>query len=543
MKKVILFFFIFFATVGVLDAGYLSYEKLNPSGSYSCNATDLQSGIKFNCNQVLDGPYAQIWLIPLSFIGFIYYLLLFSFGAIQLVTEKQPYWLGSLLHRNKKQHYHWLKFVGLAELILLLTGMGFAFSLYLVFLMAFVIKAWCYYCLASALTSTILLALILIYWQQRYHHSPFLIKKIAFYIFGQAYQHIFKPLAFLVDAELVHNHTTELGKMLGSCRLTRSLVSLKLSFSHPRLKKKILGLQFNSPIGLSGGFDYNGQLTQIIPSVGFGWHTIGTVTLHPYQGNQPPRLGRMPRSKALLVNKGLKSLGAAAIIRHLEKMKLRLPTAISIASTNKHFNDEKEQILDIVTTFKLFEQSRVSHQLYELNISCPNTFGGEPFTTCLRLDQLLTALDKLKLNRPVLVKMPIDQSSRETLDLLKIIDQHQIAGVIFGNLTKDKNNPAVDAADRRRWKKMRGNLSGRPTFARSNRLIKLTRQHFGHRFVIVGTGGIMSGPDAWKKIQLGADLLQLISGMIYQGPQLIGEINLYLATRLSQSSNGEIQDV
>jgi dihydroorotate dehydrogenase len=109
------------------------------------------------------------------------------------------------------------------------------------------------------------------------------------------------------------------------------------------------------------------------------------------------------------------------------------------------------------------------------------------------------------------------------------MDKHKIAGVIMGNLTKDKSNPAIHPDDVAEWQTRKGNLSGKPTFDRSNALIALTKKHFKKRFTIVGTGGIFSPADAQKKIELGADLVQLITGMIYKGPQLVGSINRELA--------------
>jgi dihydroorotate dehydrogenase len=137
----------------------------------------------------------------------------------------------------------------------------------------------------------------------------------------------------------------------------------------------------------------------------------------------------------------------------------------------------------------------------------------------------------LKLNRPLYIKMPIDQADVITLQLLKVLDAHTVQGVIVGNLTKDKKNPDVTKADQDRWQTMPGNLSGRPTWRRSNHLITLTKANYGSRFTIIGTGGIFSGQDAAEKMALGADLVQLITGMIYEGPQLIGQINQYLSSR------------
>jgi dihydroorotate dehydrogenase len=127
--------------------------------------------------------------------------------------------------------------------------------------------------------------------------------------------------------------------------------------------------------------------------------------------------------------------------------------------------------------------------------------------------------------------MPIDYPTKQTLALLRVIEKFPIAGVIFGNLTKDKDNPYVTNSDRRIWKKSSGNLSGKPTWNRSNALIALTKKYFGNRFTIIGTGGIFTPEDAAEKMKLGADVVQLITGMIYQGPQLISQINAYQKPR------------
>jgi dihydroorotate dehydrogenase len=344
------------------------------------------------------------------------------------------------------------------------------------------------------------------------------------------YAHGLKPLFFRFDPEQVHNLMVSTGEKITQFPLLLKGMKSSWSVSHPKLHKKLDGILFPNPIGLSAGFDYNGKLTQVLPAVGFGFHTIGTVTLHAYAGNPKPRLLRLPRSKSLVVNKGLKNDGARTIIHRLENLKFRIPVGISIASTNMAFLSEREQMNDILECFQLFERSKVRHAYYELNISCPNTYGGEPFTTPSKLESLMSRMDTLKLKRPLYIKMPIDQSEKETGQLLKVLAKHKVHGVIIGNLTKDKTNPAVDKNDRVLWRKSKGNLSGKPTWERSNLLISYTRKHFKDRFTIIGTGGVFNGPDAQEKLALGADLVQLITGMIFQGPQVIGQINHHLLT-------------
>lgn len=350
------------------------------------------------------------------------------------------------------------------------------------------------------------------------------------FLTGTVYQKALKPLLFCFPAETVHQTMVRLGSSGCQFPWLASLMKAVWSYQDWRIMKHIDGITFPNPVGLAAGFDYDADLLQTLPSMGFGFHTIGTITLEAYEGNQPPRLSRFPDSQALLVNKGLKNIGAKAIIAKLKNQEMKIPTGISIASTNKFFNDEAEQIAEIKKCFRLFEKSGLKHAYYELNISCPNTFGGEPFTTPTKLERLMQAMDSLHLSRPLWVKMPIDQDDASTVALLKVLDGHTVQGVIFGNLTKDKKNPDVAKTDQEKWQTMKGNVSGKPTFKRSNHCIALTRKKFKDRFTIIGTGGIFSGEDAAQKLKLGADAVQLISGMIYKGPQLIGQINQHLAT-------------
>lgn len=527
MKTFISLLFIIFSIIGIADSGYISYEKLS--------GVVPPCGEGFDCGAVLNSEWASIGPVPLAFLGFFFYTVIFGLGILNFLEFDIRSISKTIANKIKLSKTNILRNITTQELLLIVTTFGFLFSLYLVFIMAVIIGEWCKYCLISAGTSSTLFLISLIYFKKIETNSPFLFKYLLFKFFELGYTKIVKPLFFLMDAEDAHNTCTNLGKKLGNFKLLQWKTKVAFSFTHSANTKTLDGIEYPNQIGLAAGFDYNGELTGILPDLGMGWHTIGTVTLQPYEGNKKPRLGRFLESKSLLVNKGLKSLGAKAIAKKLSGIKFRIPTGISIASTNTHFNSDKEQILDILETFTIFEKAKMLHKYYELNISCPNTFGGEPFTTPKRLETLLTSLEKLhkKLNieRPIYVKMPIDQSKKETLALLNVIDKFTLAGVIFGNLTKDKTNPDVTKKDARQWQKIKGNLSGKPTWNRSNELVKLTRRNYGNRFTIIGTGGIFTGKDAVVKTKMGADLIQVITGMIFVGPQTIGEMNLRLAQR------------
>ncbi|NCN82341.1 MAG: dihydroorotate dehydrogenase (quinone) [Candidatus Pacebacteria bacterium] len=508
MQLLISLLLVSLSLIGIADSSYISW--------YEWQRIVPECGGNFDCGTVLSSPWAHIGPLPIAYLGLAYYLTVFVVGLLHVIDMEEG------VISKKLQKYR----VTPIEILWLLTLLGFVFSLYLISIMAFAIGEWCKYCLVSAATSSSLFIVSSLYLKFFLKRPALFIRKLLQIKLRFLYQHLVKPVCFLMDAEVVHTKIVRVGEMLGKTKPGQFLTKLLFAVSDKKLEIKLAGITFPNRVGLSAGFDYNGQLTGILPAVGFGWHTIGTITLEPYAGNTKPQLGRFPDSKALLVNKGLKNIGAQGIIDKLSQLPFAIPTGISIASTNKSFGSTRAQILDMLQCFWLFEHSKVEHKYYELNISCPNTFDGEPFTTADRLEILLSAIDDLQLSRPMFLKMPIDQGERETKALLTVADKHKVAGIIFGNLTKDKQNPAVTKADRERWSTLRGNLSGKPTWERSNKLIALTRKEFGKRFVIIGTGGIFSATDAAEKIRLGADLVQLISGMIFQGPQLIGEINL-----------------
>ncbi len=495
--------------IGLADASYLTYQK-----AMGIIPPCLPG---FQCEVVLRSPYANIGSIPLSALGLVYYAIVFTLGVLVYLEKPLPQWLG--LRKFGATSTDALKAVSVV---------GLVFSMYLMTLMGVIIHAWCTFCLISA--ATCFLLFLTTWWHVKMVRvgESYFLKGIWLNIIAWLYQTFAKPIFFLFDPETVHNSMVRVGALAGTNKLAQALLSSFLGFHTPVTKKQFAGIIFPNVVGLAAGYDYNGDLTGSLAQVGFGWQTIGTVTLEAYEGNAVPRLTRLPLSRSILVNKGLKNIGADSIIAKLSGKKFAIPVGISIASTNKGFSSDKEQIMDIVKCFYLFEQSQVQHAYYELNISCPNTHGGEPFTTAKRLETLLTVLD-LVVKRPIFVKMPIDLPDQDFLSLLAVCDKHQIAGLIMGNLAKDKKNPDVESSERAKWQSMKGNLSGKPTFKKSNRLIKIASKQYGNRFVIVGTGGIFTAEDAVEKLKAGADLVQLITGMIYEGPQLVGQINRRLA--------------
>lgn len=345
-------------------------------------------------------------------------------------------------------------------------------------------------------------------------------------IIGAFYRGFLKKIFFQIDPEKVHDQAMRFGIFLGAHRITRALTRRVFFYAHPALEQTILGLRFANPVGLAAGFDKNGRLVQILPAVGFGFAEIGSVTGEPCAGNPKPRLWRLPSSQSLAVFYGLKNDGAEVVVAPLRGSQHPIPFGVNIAKTNSPTT--VEIAAGIRDYAKALRAAQTVSDYITVNISCPNTFGGEPFTSPESLDQLLTELDRWPDGGPRFLKMPADISSAEIAALVAVANRHRVDGYICSNLTKDRTNPAItDSAVPEQ-----GGLSGKVVSERANNLIAEIYRLTAGQKVIIGVGGIFSAADAYEKIKLGASLVQLITGMIYQGPQLISEINVGLVRLL-----------
>jgi dihydroorotate dehydrogenase subfamily 2 len=495
------FFLIVLALLGIIDAGYLTYEH------YSYAIPPCTTNIFIDCGKVLRSSYSEVFGIPLALLGLIYYATISGLMLLIIKNNKKLF--------KRKQLFKYG--------VLVFSSFGFLFSAYLVYLQLIVIGSICLYCMASAIISTSIFVIAQITFVNER-------KKTAIQLTALFYKTTLRKLLFTIDSEKIHDFATVLGFSLGKSKIAKGTLDYLYNFKSPRLEKKLAGIEFNNPIGLAAGFDYDASLTQMLPSLGFGFATVGTVTNLPYGGNPKPRLGRLVRSRSLLVNKGFKSEGADKIVEKLKGVNFEIPIGISIGRSNSpKLKTQKSSVADIISAFKKFERAKIKNAYYELNISCPNLIhgGNISFYPQKNLESLLIEVDRLKLKKPLFVKMPIEKSEKVTLAMLKVIAKHSPVGVIFGNLQKDKKHPTLDQGEVNKFKM--GFYSGKPTYEQSNKLIELTHKNFKSRFIIIGCGGIFSAEDAYKKLSLGASLVQLITGLIYEGPQLIGQLNTKLS--------------
>lgn len=351
---------------------------------------------------------------------------------------------------------------------------------------------------------------------------PFKIRAIS-----TLYRSVLKPILFKRDPEDVHDVMMRIGSTLGHYRVTQLITRKLFLFEHPVLEQTITGIHFKNPIGLAAGFDKNAQLTHILPDVGFGFEEIGSITGEPCSGNARPRLWRHPEEKSLRVYYGLKNDGAEVIARRLQTRVFRFPIGVSIAKTNCAATVETASaIADYVKAYLAFDKIG---DYITINISCPNAYGGQPFTDAARLDLLLSAIDSVRDTRPIFLKLSPDLSETELHALAEVALAHHIDGLITSNLTKQ--HAYGD-----------GGLSGKAVEEKSIAHLTYLRKTFGNKFILIACGGVFSAEDAYKRIRLGASLIQLITGMIFEGPQRIGEINRGLVERLKRDGFDSITD-
>ncbi len=358
------------------------------------------------------------------------------------------------------------------------------------------------------------------------------------------YHYGVKPILFLFPADAVHTFFLKSGKLLGRCVLAKKLFRFMWRYDNTMLEQDVVGLHIKNPIGLSAGFDYNADLVRILPYIGFGFHTVGTLTEDAYQGNPPPMLGRLPKSKSLLVNKGFKNEGVNNVLSVMPKKDGASIRGVSIGATNKPYEHFDQMVENLVQGFKSAEKYD-SFDYYELNISCPNLKNIQNLTDSLAspsgLKKTLDSLTPLYITRPVFIKMPLERKEDEVRELLDIAAQYFfVTGVIFANLAKNRNNPSfhkseIECAGT-------GNFSGKPLEEKSNELLAFVYKTYGKRFFLVGVGGVFTAEDAYKKILLGASLVQMITGMVYMGPSQIGIINKELVKFLKRDGYTSISD-
>jgi dihydroorotate dehydrogenase len=346
------------------------------------------------------------------------------------------------------------------------------------------------------------------------------------------YKSLFRPILFQQDPEKVHEHLLSMGRWIQE---TPSLLALVTQLSglpnYPMLKQQRWGCAFNTPIGLAAGFDKNIRLSRFFRALGFGFEEAGSISAQPALGNPKPRLFRLPAEQAILNRMGLNNEGVKAILPRIEALPPDWPVGISLVKTHDPAITGESAIEDFKTTLK----SVYGYGAYlSLNISCPNTAEGKTFEEPEALERLLQNLreqeaecqaDSLPPPRPWLLKISPDLPSAQLQEMFEVACRYGIAGWVATNTTLSRTQRFGQ-----------GGLSGQPLFDRSTQILaelwQLKQHHQQPDVVLIGVGGIHNTDSAWQKIIHGATLLQLYTGLIYEGPGLVKTIHNGLYRKL-----------
>jgi dihydroorotate dehydrogenase len=340
------------------------------------------------------------------------------------------------------------------------------------------------------------------------------------------YKRIIRPILFLIDAEKVHYLVFSFLKAVSFVPGAKSLLRLAFNYDNSILQRKLFGLTFKNPVGLAAGFDKDARLIDELACLGFGFIEIGTLTPKAQPGNDKPRLFRLPIDRALINRMGFNNQGVLASVERLRKHKSNVIVGGNIGK-NKATPNEKA-LDDYAYAFEvLFDHV----DYFVINVSSPNTPGLRDLQEKEPLRQLLQYVKSLSIAKknpkPVLLKIAPDLTDTQLNDVVEILVSTQTDGVIATNTTISRDNLKTDKDVVA--KIGNGGLSGAILQDRSNEVIRFLRNKLGPTFPIIGVGGIMSEKDALAKIAAGADLIQIYTGFIYEGPAFAKRINKAIA--------------
>ncbi|MEN9523494.1 MAG: dihydroorotate dehydrogenase [Bacteroidota bacterium] len=334
------------------------------------------------------------------------------------------------------------------------------------------------------------------------------------------YKLIIRPFLFLLPAETAHHVTFFLLKAVCKIPFVKNLFRATYQINHPKLRQELFGLIFSNPVGLAAGLDKNGIAIDELSCLGFGFIEIGTVTPVPQEGNPSPRLFRLPKNKALINRMGFNNDGMVEIGKRIKKRNSRI---ILGGNIGKNKLTPNENAVD--------DYKKCFHELYDevdyfvVNVSSPNTPGLRALQEKEPLMKILNELQQVNANmrkrKPLLLKIAPDLTNEQLDDIAEIVKETKLDGLIISNTTIDRSNLNYSTSELETIGA--GGLSGKPVFEKSNAVLSYIRQKI--TVPIIASGGIMSAEDALRKIELGASLVQIYTGFIYEGPKLVTKIN------------------
>ena len=336
------------------------------------------------------------------------------------------------------------------------------------------------------------------------------------------YKNLIRPILFLFDPEFIHHTIFRMIKIASFIPFKLKSWRFFYSIKNDKLKRELFGITFQNPVGLAAGFDKDAKLYDELASFGFGFVEIGTVTPLPQNGNPKPRLFRLPQDESLINRMGFNNSGVDAVVERLKKRKTSVIIGGNIGKNKTTPNEVAYK--DYETCFnKLFDYV----DYFVVNVSSPNTPGLRELQDKKPLAKILNGLQSLnndkKQRKPILLKIAPDLSESQLDEIVNIINETKLDGVIASNTTIDRSNLKSDVNFVNNIGN--GGLSGKAITNKSTKIIKYLAEKSKGKFVIIGVGGIHCEKDAIEKIKAGASLVQIYTGFVYQGPSIVKKIN------------------
>ncbi|MGK5092089.1 quinone-dependent dihydroorotate dehydrogenase [Deltaproteobacteria bacterium TL4] len=344
-----------------------------------------------------------------------------------------------------------------------------------------------------------------------------------------------KPLIFMVDPEVAHERMLRTIRVLYTWSFFRKMITCFCKYEHPLLETSVLGYLFPNPVGLAAGFDKEGQIVEALFDLGFGSVEIGTVTPRPQPGNPKPRIFRLVQDQAVINRMGFNNQGVEALVTALETQ----PSAHQILGINigKNKDTPVEKAIDDYE-YSLRKVYPYAHYIV-INISSPNTKNLRDLQQETALKKLLAHLlqvrnDLAEHSRkkiPLLLKIAPDLTAEGLQNIIAVIQKHPVDGVIATNTTIEREHLRSSTHTQET-----GGLSGKPLKDKSTEIIRTLYRELQGSIPIIGVGGVFNGKDAYEKFCAGASLVQVYTGLIYQGPGVVKQIKKEIVALMLQEN-------
>ena len=343
------------------------------------------------------------------------------------------------------------------------------------------------------------------------------------------YNNILRPILFLFDPEKVHHLIFSLIAFLSKIPFVSGVFRSYYQLNDVRLERKLFGLTFKNPVGLAAGFDKNAVLYNELADFGFGFIEIGTVTPKGQEGNPKKRLFRLKEDQGIINRMGFNNHGLEAVIKQLKKNKHKVIIGGNIGKNTQTLSENYT-----ADYLECFQELHPFVDYFVLNVSCPNVSSHAKLNDKDYLISLITECQKVnqtfKIKKQILLKIAPDLNDHHLDEIIELVAETKIDGVIASNTSISREG--LKASKEALEQIGNGGLSGQPIKNKSTRVIKYLADNSQKAFPIIGVGGIHSEHDALEKLNAGADLIQIYTGFIYEGPNLIKRINKAILNQL-----------